>query len=106
MQFDVDAQSVHADLFMTVRQFMLENYDLSEIKKDRITTYSDKNGGICHMRTMKYGVDVGFLKGVRMKDDLAQLSGSGKLMRVLAIKEFDKQKLKYFFDQAIMLNAS
>lgn len=106
MQFDVDAQSAHADLFMATRQYILESYGLIEIKKNRITTYSDKNGGICHMRTIKYGVDVGFLKGVHMKDDLAQLSGSGKLMRVLAIKEFDKQKLKYFFDQAITLNAS
>jgi hypothetical protein len=106
MQFDVDTQSAHADLFMAVRQFLLENYGLNEIKKDRITTYADKNGGICHMRTMKYGVDVGFLKGVHMKDDLAQLSGTGKLMRVFAIKEFDKQKLKYYLDQAITLNAS
>lgn len=106
MQFDVDRQSVHVNLFMLIRQFLLENYGLHEIKKERITTYSDKHGGICHIRTMKYGVDVGFLKGVHMKDELAQLSGGGKLMRVLALRTFDKESLKYYLDQAITLNAA
>jgi hypothetical protein len=106
MQFDIDTQSAHADLFMTIRQFLLENFGLIEIKKDRITTYSDKNGGVCHMRTMKYGVDIGFLKGVHMKDDLARLSGTGKLMRVLAIRKLDRQELTYYLNQAIALNAA
>lgn len=106
MQFDIDIQSIHKDLFMSIRQLLLETYGLNEIKKERITTYSDKNGGICHMRTMEYGVDVGFLKGVHMKDELAQLSGTGKLMRVLPIRELDNKKLKYYFEQAIMLNTA
>ena len=106
MQFDLDTQSIHRDLFMSIRQLLMVDYGLNEIKKERITTYSDKNGGICHMRTMEYGVDVGFLKGVYLKDELAQLSGTGKLMRVLAIRELDKEKLKYYFDQAIMLNTA
>lgn len=106
MQFDVDMQSEHRDLFMQVRQLLLESYGLQETKKDRITTYGDEYGGICHMRTMRNGVDVGFLKGVHMEDKLGQLSGTGKLMRVLSISALDKKCLKYYLDQAIRLNAA
>jgi hypothetical protein len=99
-------QSEHRELFKSVQQLLLEGYGLQETKKDRITTYGNENGGICHMRTMKNGIDVGFLKGVHMEDTLGQLSGAGKLMRVLSISAFDKKNLKYYLDQAIRLNAA
>lgn len=63
MQFDIDMKSEHSLLFDSVRQILLKKHSLKEIKKNRITTYSDDRSGICHMRTMKHGIDIGFLKG-------------------------------------------
>lgn len=105
MQFDIDMKSEHKDLFVSARKLLSENYRLREIKKDRITTYSDDNGGICHMRTMKNGIDIGFLKGARMEDKHGLLSGTGKVMRVLSMNALDTDCVKYYVDQAIKINA-
>ncbi len=105
MQFDIDIKSEHKILFNLVRKILLKDYNLKETKKDRITTYSDDFGGICHMRTMKHGIDVGFLKGARMEDKYGLLTGSGKVMRVLPIRELNVTQVQYYVDQAILINA-
>jgi hypothetical protein len=105
MQFDIDMKSKYKELFISARKLLSEKYGLKEIKKDRITTYSDANGGICHMRTMKHGIDIGFLKGVRMEDKYGLLSGTGKVMRVLSMDALDADCVKYYIDQAIKINA-
>jgi len=106
MQFDVDEKSEHKTLFFSIRHILLEDYYLKETKKERITTYSDDNGGICHMRTMKHGIDIGFLKGIYMKDKYRLLTGSGKVMRILPVQELDMTQVQYYLDQAITINAS
>jgi hypothetical protein len=106
MQFDTDLNSEHKLLFNLVRKILVEDYKLTETKKERITTYSDNLGGICHMRTMKHGVDIGFLKGVHMQDQYGLLTGSGKVMRVLPIRELNIPHMQYYLDQAIKINAS
>ncbi len=104
MQFDIDINSTHKELFTQARKHLIDKYKLVETKKERITTYSDKNGSICHMRTMEYGIDFGFLKGAQMKDKFNLLVGSGKKMRVLPMKKFDKTLLDYYLHQTIELN--
>lgn len=105
MQFDIDINSTHKELFLSVRKLLIEDYQLKEIKKDRITTYSDDNGGICHMRTMPHGIDIGFLKGTRMEDKYSLLTGIGKVMRVLSLAILDTDCVKYYVDQAIKICA-
>jgi hypothetical protein len=58
MQFDIDILSQNKDLFLEARALLLSFDGVLEARKVRITTYSDKNGGICHMRTMPYGIDI------------------------------------------------
>ncbi len=58
------------------------------------------------MRTMKHGIDIGFLKGIRMEDEYGLLKGEGKVMRVLPVSELDISQVKYYLDQAIMINAN
>ncbi|MDA9090674.1 hypothetical protein N9J84_01065 [Porticoccaceae bacterium] len=106
MQFDIDMKSEHKTLFNSARKVLLEKYKLKETKKDRITTYSDDFGGICHMRTMKYGIDIGFLKGAHMEDDYGLLTGSGKVMRVFPVRELDVTQVQYYLEQAILINAN
>lgn len=106
MQYDKDLQSEHKDLFFQAREFLLSFDGIVETKKERITTYSNDNGGICHMRTMPYGIDFGFLKGARMEDKFGLLTGKGKAIRVLPQKaDLDKKAVEYYVKQAIQINA-
>lgn len=105
MQFDRDLHSEHKELFLKAREILLSFDGIQETKKERITTYSNDNGGICHMRTMPYGIDFGFLKGAKMEDKLGLLTGKGKSIRVLPLKELNKQAIKYYIEQAIEINS-
>ena len=105
MQFEKDLTSEYKDLFLQARDFLLSFEGIVETKKDRITTYSNSKGGICHMRTMPYGIDFGFLKGAKMEDKLGLLTGKGKSIRVLPQKELDKKAVEYYLKQAIALNS-
>jgi len=66
MQFEKDLKSKFKDIFLQAREILLSYDGIVETKKNRITTYANVKGGICHMRTMPYGVDFGFLKGGKM----------------------------------------
>ena len=103
MQFEIDVDSKYKELFLKTREFLL-TFGLIETKKERITTYSDKNGGICHMRTMPHGIDIGFLKGSRMEDQFDLLTGPGKVMRVLPLNSINKEKIEYYLNQALVIN--
>jgi len=107
MQFDKDLQSAFKDLFLEAREILLSYEGITETKKERITTYSNDKGGICHMRTMPYGIDFGFLKGAKMEDKNGVLTGKGKTLRVLPQKkELDEALIKYFINQAIKINSN
>jgi len=106
MQFEKDLQSEFKELFLQARELLLSFEGIVETKKNRITTYSNEKGGICHMRTMPYGVDFGFLKGAKMEDKYGVLTGKGKVTRVLPQKgQLDIEVVKYFVRQAIEINA-
>ena len=104
MQYDNDLLSQHKNLFLEARDYILSFRGIVETRKKRITTYSNKKGGICHMRTMSYGIDFGFLKGVKMEDKFNLLTGNGKTIRVLKLKQLNKVTIKYYINQAIHLN--
>lgn len=104
MQFEKDLASTHRVLFEQAREHLINKRGFFETKKLRITTYSDENGAICHMRTMPHGIDFGFLKGAKMDDAFGKLKGHGKAMRVLPIVEFDAVLIDFYLDQAVQLN--
>ena len=104
MQYEVDVKSEHSALFLLLRNILIEDYKLLETRKQRITSYSDPCGGVCHMRTTKNGVDIGFLKGVHMVDTYNQLTGTGKVMRVLPIKTVELKVITHYLTQAIDIN--
>ena len=107
MQYDKDIASEFKDLFLRAREILLSYDGIVETKKERITSYSDKNGGICHMRTMPYGIDFGFLKGAKMTDELGVLTGKGKAIRVLPQKgALNEEMIRSFIEQAVQINAA
>lgn len=104
MQYEKDMASEHKALFLQMRACLLSFEDMMETKKERITTYSIRKNGICHMRTMPYGVDIGLLKGAKMKDEMNVLTGKGKAMRVIKMKEFNRTIIEHYIQLAIELN--
>jgi len=104
MQYEVDMKSEHRDLFLESRNLLLSYDGIIETKKERITTYGNSKGGICHMRTMPHGIDFGFLKGAKMEDKYGLLTGKGKALRVLPQSELNKVTVKYYIDQALEIN--
>lgn len=104
MQFEKDMESEFRELFLSVRQFLLSFEGIEETMKVRITTYSNKNGGICHIRTTEKGVDVGFLKGIQIPDKYGLLAGKTKKMRVYSITELRKDVLGYYVAESLKLN--
>ena len=105
MQFDKDLESPHKDLFLAARDLLLSYDGIIETKKTRITTYGNKKGGICHLRTMPHGIDFGFLKGAKMEDKFGLLTGKGKAIRVLPQKELKEEAVRYYVEQAMALTA-
>ena len=104
MQFDKDMASPHKELFLSVRELVLDADGVAEIKKDKITTYSQNGLGLCHIRTMPHGVDIGFLKGAFMQDKYGLLHGETKRMRVLSLETMLKEEMEYYVNEAIRLN--
>jgi hypothetical protein len=105
MQYDLDLKSENKALFLSARKLLMSFEGIAELKKERITTYSNDKSGICHMRTMPHGIDIGFLKGVQMEDKYKRLTGTGKVMRILPLSSFDKTIVTYYVKQAIQINA-
>lgn len=104
MQFEKDMKSVHKDLFLMIRRLILSFEGIEESKKTRITTYANQYGGICHLRTMPYGVDIGFLKGSRIQDDKGLLVGKGKAIKVLKLECYQEELIRSYLEKAISLN--
>lgn len=104
MQFDKDMDSPHKELFLSVRKLALSFKHVEEAKKDRITTYSHNGSGLCHIRTMPHGVDIGFLKGAFIDDKYGLLHGETKRMRVLSLEKMLKKEVEFYFNEAIKLN--
>jgi len=105
MQYDKDLESPHKKLFLTVRDMLLGINGVEETKKEKITTYSHNGSGLCHIRTIPHGIDIGFLKGFKMEDRYGLLHGDTKRMRVLSLEKFLPKELEYYLNEAIAKNS-
>ena len=105
MQYEKDLVSPHKKLFLAARKVLLEIDGVEETKKEKITTYSYNGSGLCHMRTMKNGIDIGFLKGFQMEDKYSLLHGDAKRMRILSLNKMMSKELKYYLDEAVAKNS-
>ena len=104
MQYDKDLESPHKDLFLAARDILLAIEGVEETRKEKITTYSYNGSGLCHMRTMPHGIDLGFLKGFQLEDKFGLLHGEAKRMRILSLEKMRKKELQYYLSEAISKN--
>ena len=104
MQYHGFFHREHEALFVEVRTFLLGFDGVTENLNTRSLSYADKYGGLCHLRTIPAGVEVGFFKGVYMQDELGLLRGDGKYKRNIYLHEMDETALLYYMIQALELN--
>jgi hypothetical protein len=105
MQYDKDLESPHKKLFLVVRDILLSIKGIEETKKEKITTYAHNGSGLCHIRAMSHGIDIGFLKGFKMEDKYGLLHGKTKRMRVLSLEKHLPTELAYYLNEAIDKNS-
>ena len=101
MQYEKDMQSPFVALFQEIRSMLLNLEGIEEIRKTRITTYIGKKSALCHLRTTKQGVDIGFLKGAKFEDEYGRLSGDGKTLRVLSLTACERKLIEYYLSQGL-----
>ncbi len=106
MQFDKDLNSKNAELFLQIRDFLMESIgkDRFEKQSENITSYFCKEGGICYIRTKDNYLHIGWFRGIHIEDKYNLLFGNGKTIRGHTIREFDelqKEAVKYYIDETI-----
>ena len=103
MQFDKEMQSPHRDLFLQVRELLLDFDGVFERRNPKTTSYWTNKGCVCHIKSTKAGIDLGFTRGVLMEDAFGRLSGNRKFKRHLLLREMEENVLTYYVVQALEL---
>lgn len=109
MQFDKDANSELSELFLDVRDFLIQEikmfgYETKERYKEHITTFytEEFDNGFCYIKTKNNYVRLGWFKGAFIDDKFGLLTGNGKVLRGQNIKEFDntcKKAIKLYIKE-------
>lgn len=77
MQYDLDMASPHRSLFISARAYLLS----------------------------QPGIDLGFLQGAFLADAPNRLTGAGERLRVLSLRECERDFVAYYVEQATALIA-
>ena len=86
VQFDRDRISAQADLFFSVRKLLLEYEEIWEVKKQNITSYFCKEGGICYLRVKDDVLIVGLFQGICLEEIYDLVPEKAKQIRHLNYK--------------------
>jgi len=95
-QFDKDMNSVFAELFLEVREFLKKEINEEEVIERlsaNITSYfsTKYSSGFCYIRTTQEGLRIAWFKGIYLQDDYKLLQGNGKKLRFLTIRTLSKE---------------
>lgn len=106
MQFDVDMNSDLSELFLEIRELIMNTIDgdVKEKFSENITSYFSNEGGYCYLRTKDDYVHIGWFRGVYIDDKYGCLYGNGKTIRGQKIKELgDKEieAIKYYIQETL-----
>ena len=87
MQFDIDMRSEYQEIFKELRELILSYPQMSELKNAKQTSYSDEFGVVIMLRGSKNGFVLSFGRGAKLVSKFPQLSGNGKIVRQLIVKD-------------------
>jgi len=107
MQFDKDINSSQGELFLQVREYMLNNIDeVYEDCNEHITSYKTKMGMYCYLKVKNDYVHIGWGRGAKLEDSKNVLIGDGSIVRGQKIVKLDTQTkkiLKDFINQTTII---
>jgi hypothetical protein len=104
-KFEQDFESGNKNLFLEIREIIINYPQMAELQKSIVTSFSNDNGPICNMSSKSNQIEITFLKGIKMKDKYKLLTGTGKEMRSIIISKFNEELVKYYIDQAVTINS-
>jgi len=107
MQFDRDINSSKSELFLEVREFMLENIDeVYEDSKEHITSYKTTLGMYCYLKVKNNYLHIGWGRGAKLEDSYGVLIGGGSIVKGQKVEKLDsktKKILKDFINQTTII---
>ena len=106
MQFDIDMRSEYQDIFKKLRELILSYPQMRELKNAKQTSYSDEFGVVIMLRGSKNGFVLSFGRGAKLATKFPQLSGNGKVVRQLIIKDksnLDLEVVKKLLEESFIL---
>ena len=106
MQFDIDMRSEYQDIFKKLRKLILSYPQMRELKNAKQTSYSDEFGVVVMLRGSKNGFVLSFGRGAKLASKFPQLSGNGKIVRQLIIKDksnLDLELVKELMEESFIL---
>jgi len=107
MQYNIDVNGPHKELFLYVRKLLLGFGNVIEKRTSNITSFHCEGSGICYIKTSEKGLVIAMFKGAFL-DDIHQLfSGSGKTIRHMYMKkksDIKKTILLEYFENAVVYN--
>jgi len=96
-----------AEIVSRVRSIVLEAAPKAKENIKWSQPVYEANGPFCYVRAFKNSVNVGFWRGVDLRDPKDLLQGSGEKMRHLKLKslgDIDEKQLSEFVRQGVQLN--
>ena len=107
MQYDIDINRKCSDIFIKLRNIILNYEGIYEIKNAKQTTYYDTNGrAVCMMRGRRDHL-LAFSQGYKLQEKYLLLKGFGKIVRHLYYKnlyKIDEVILREIFTESLLLN--
>ncbi len=94
MQFDIDMRGEYQEIFKETRRLILSYPQMDELKNAKQTSYSDEFGVVVMLRGSKNGFVLSFGRGIKLASKFPQLSGNGKTVRQLIVKNIDNLDLE------------
>jgi len=107
MQFDKDLNSIHAELFLEVRELIKNciGNDVKEKYSENITSYFSSEGGFCYLKTYETHLHIGWFRGININDKYGFLFGNGKTIRGQKVKVLDKktkESIEYYIKEILI----
>ena len=107
MQFDRDINSSKSELFLEVREFILNSIDeVYEDYSENITSYKTKLGMYCYLKVKNDYLHIGWGRGTKLEDSYGVLFGDGSIVRGQRVDKLDgktKKILKDFINQTTII---
>jgi hypothetical protein len=107
MQYDLDRQGIHADIFGSIRDILLSYPQIVELKNPMQTSYHDEYGVVVMIRGRSDGLVVSFGKGVKLQEKYPVLQGNGKVVRHLLLRslgDVNEALLREMIEESLMVN--